>query len=127
MKTLIITCLLISGALFMLVAAVGVVRFPDLFTRMHAATKAASFGIGQIMLAVAFYFGKGWVYLEATLIIIFIFITAPVASHMIARAAYFMDIFMWKTPVDELKNRYDSKTHTLESPKVEKIRDKATK
>ena len=112
---MVVSILLISGSLFLFLSALGVLRFPDLFTRMHAATKAGAFGVGQIMLAVALYFGSGRVAYEAFLVILFIFITAPVASHMIARAAYFHRVPMWNTTVDEIRNRYHRRKHTLDS------------
>ena len=48
---------LLGGAFFMLVASLGLVRFPDLYTRMHAATKATTFGMGGILVATAIAFG----------------------------------------------------------------------
>ncbi len=54
----IIAFMLISGGALMLLAAVGVLRMPDIFTRMHAATKPAVLGIGLIMASVAVHFGE---------------------------------------------------------------------
>ncbi len=103
----IVALFLVAGSFFILLAAVGTVRFPDLFARMHAATKAASFGAFLMLIAVAVFFQTGWVIFEVILIIFFIFATAPVASHMIARAAYFLNCPMWEgTVVDELRARF---------------------
>ncbi len=95
-------------------AAIGIVRFPDLFTRMHAAAKASSFGVALMLIAVAIYFGSAWVIFEVVLVISFIYLTAPVACHMISRAAYFLNIPMWEgTVVDELRDKYDLHKHSL--------------
>lgn len=106
--------MLVFGAIFMFLSALGTLRFPDLFTRMHAATKASSFGIGLMLAAGVVYFSDGWTVGQSLLIIIFIFLTAPVGSHMIGRAAYLLKVPLWEqTAVDELKNKYDLKTKTL--------------
>ena len=116
MKEIIVASFLIIGSVFILLAAIGIVRFPDLFTRMHAATKASSFGVALMLIAVAIYFGNAWVIFEVVLVISFIYLTAPVACHMIARAAYFLNIPMWEgTVVDELRDKYDLHKHSLKS------------
>jgi len=116
MKEWICAILLVGGSLFMLVAAIGILRFPDLFTRMHAATKAASFGVGLMLTSVAIHFAEFWVSIEVILVIGFIFLTAPVASHMIGRAAYFLQVPLWEgTVMNELKDRYDLRNKTLDS------------
>lgn len=112
-----ISGLLIVGAAFMLVAALGALRMPDLLTRMHATTKAGVFGAGLTMLAVALNFGTGPVIAKALAIVAFLILTAPVAAHAIGRAGYFVGVPLWDhTQVDELKERYDPETHTLASP-----------
>ena len=78
--------LFILGAFFILVSAIGLLRFPDLYTRMHATTKATSFGLLLMILATAIYFNTGMVWLKAVLVIIFIYLTAPLASHSIAQS-----------------------------------------
>jgi len=106
--------LLILGATFMLLAAVGVVRMPDLFTRMQTTTKSATLGAGCMLLAAAFYFGELGVTTRALAVIAFLFLTAPVAAHMIGRAAYFVGVPLWeKTIIDELRGHYDRRTHAL--------------
>lgn len=108
--------LLIAGVL-MLLAAVGVLRMPDLFTRMQASTKAASLGSATALLAVALHFGELAVVVRALLAIAFIFLTAPVSAHMIGRAAYFTGVKIWeRSVIDDLEGRYDREGHRLESP-----------
>lgn len=95
--------LIVMGSGFMLLAGVGVVRMPDLFMRMQAATKAATLGAGCMLLAVIVHFGDVAVATRAFLVIAFIFLTAPVAAHMIARAAYSVGTPLWEgTITDEL-------------------------
>lgn len=100
--------LLVTGSLFMLLAAVGVLRLPDVFTRMQATSKAATLGIGCMMLAVAVHFGELGVVVRAVGVIVFTFFTAPVGAHMIGRAAYIGRGRLWeKSVADELRGRYD--------------------
>lgn len=104
------------GALFVLTAALGILKMPDFFTRLSVTVKAATLGIGCILLSTAFYFYDFSVTSKVFAIIFFLFITAPVAGHMISRAAYFSNTKLWKnTLIDELKGKYDKQTHTLKS------------
>jgi multicomponent Na+:H+ antiporter subunit G len=109
--------LALAGATLMLLAAVGLLRMPDLFTRMQASAKAASLGSGLMLLAAAVHFAELSVIVRALLAIAFIFLTAPISVHMIARAAYFMGVELWeKNVVDDLDGRYDRDRHRLDSP-----------
>ncbi|NYS59516.1 monovalent cation/H(+) antiporter subunit G [Vreelandella salicampi] len=108
--------LIIVGALLMLLAAVGLLRLPDLLTRMHATTKAAALGVILMMLAVAMHFAEVSVAARAFAIIVFIILTAPVAAHVIGRAGYFVGSKLWSGTVkDELRPNYDPLTHELKS------------
>lgn len=108
--------LILIGALFMLLAALGLVRLPDLLTRMHATTKAATLGATLIMLAVAIHFAQVAVVARAFGVILFIMMTAPVAAHVIGRAGYFVGSRLWEgTLKDELRPNYDPLTHELRS------------
>ena len=81
--------LLLAGSLFALLGAVGLYRLPDFYTRLHAPTKASTLGLGGIVLASLLYFstrGEG-VSLHELLITVFLFITAPVSAHLLAKAA----------------------------------------
>lgn len=117
MSEFIMSALLITGGAFLLLAAVGIVRMPDLYSRIQAATKAATLGVGCIILALAIHFVDLGITVRALLVIAFLFLTQPVAAHMIGRAAYFVGVPLWEhTIMDELRGRYDAATHTLESP-----------
>jgi multicomponent Na+:H+ antiporter subunit G len=74
------------GALFVLVAGLGLLRMPDLFTRMHGASKAATLGNLLVVLAAALWFGDGWTVARALMIALFLLVTAPIAAHVLARA-----------------------------------------
>lgn len=99
---IVIALLLVLGAFFAFVAALGVVRLPDVFIRMHASTKAGTLGAGLILGAVALYFGEAAVTARALAIIAFLLITAPIGAHVIGRAAYRTGVPLWKgSVVDE--------------------------
>lgn len=99
---------ILLGVLFSLVAALGVIRMPDLYMRMAAATKAGTLGAGLILVAVAIHFAN----IEATTKVLaaigFFLLTAPIGAHMIGRAAYVIKVPKWKGTVrDDLKGRCD--------------------
>jgi multicomponent Na+:H+ antiporter subunit G len=95
---------MIIGAAFMLVAGIGVVRFPDVLTRMQAATKAGTLGISCLLLAVAVHFGQLAVTTTVAVIVLFFFLTSPVAAHRIGRAAHRIGVPLWTgTHRDELR------------------------
>jgi len=97
----------VLGAFFMFLAGLGVFRFPDLYSRMHAATKAASFGIGLMLFGFIIYHFNWHDLIESTAIIFYIFITAPVAAHMIGRAGYLLGVKQYEgTIADEMKQVY---------------------
>ncbi|MEM9783886.1 MAG: monovalent cation/H(+) antiporter subunit G [Pseudomonadota bacterium] len=88
MGEVVASALLIGGALFTLIAGIGLVRMQDVFMRMHASTKAGTLGVGLIMLGCAVGFDQGWAVARALGAFAFLLLTAPVAAHMIGRAAY---------------------------------------
>jgi len=94
--------LMLAGGAFMLVAGIGVVRMPDLLLRMHAATKAGTLGAGLILAAVGVFFGDFATGIRALVAIVFLVLTAPVAAHVIGRAAYRTGVALWEgTALDE--------------------------
>jgi multicomponent Na+:H+ antiporter subunit G len=102
--------LLVIGALFMVLAGLGVLRLPDLFMRLQAATKASTLGVGCLLLGVAVHFQDLTVTARAVLVIAFFFLTAPVGAHMIARAAYAVGVPLWEgTITDELRDQRTAK------------------
>ncbi len=89
---IIIAFFILFGSTFVLVGAIGLFRLPDIFMRLHAPTKASTVGVGSVLVASAIYFsyfsveGPG-VSVHEILISIFLFITAPITGHLIAKAA----------------------------------------
>ncbi len=103
MRDTLIAVLLTSGTFFALVAAIGVLRFPDIYMRLSAASKASTLGTSLILAAVALFFNSASVAGKVVAIIAFTLLTAPVAAHMLGRAAYFSGEPLWKESVrDEL-------------------------
>ena len=86
MNSLIVSIILLTGSVFILISAIGLVRFKDLFSRMHATTKATSFGILLLLIGIIIFFGSWTVSIKSVLVIIFIYITAPLAAHAIAKS-----------------------------------------
>ncbi|MEO1531329.1 MAG: monovalent cation/H(+) antiporter subunit G [Pseudomonadota bacterium] len=82
------SAILVGGALFALIAGIGLLRMQDVFMRMHASTKAGTLGVGLIMVGAAIGFDDGWAGARAFGAFVFLLLTAPVAAHMIGRAAY---------------------------------------
>lgn len=111
--------LMLTGTTFLLLAAVGVVRMPDLFMRMQSASKASTLGIACVLLALAFHFPGVSVNIRVVGTITFFFLTAPITAHLIGRASYFVGVPVWKgTVIDELRGRYNPLTHQLSSQDV---------
>jgi multicomponent Na+:H+ antiporter subunit G len=103
-----------TGALFILLAAIGLLRMPDFYLRVSVTTKAATLGVGLVLLAAAFGFKEFSVTSRVIAILVFIILTAPVGAHMIGRAAYFIGVKLWsKTGQDDLKGKYDDRSHDL--------------
>jgi multicomponent Na+:H+ antiporter subunit G len=119
-RELLTAVLLGAGAIWILIAAAGIVRMPDLYLRMSASSKAATLGAALMLLAVAVHFQALGVVSRVGATVAFIILTAPVAAHMIARAAYVTGVPLWRgTAVDELRGRYDPVTHALGDPEAQ--------
>ena len=97
------TVLLGLGALVMLAGAVGVLRLPDFYTRLHAAGKGDTLGQGLILLGLAVPTGFGFISFKLALIILFIFVLNPTATHALARGAWCIGLQPWtrKSAADE--------------------------
>lgn len=105
---------LLIGAFFMLIAAVGLVRFPDIYMRISATTKASTFGVGFSLLAAVFHFQDLGVAMRILATLAFLVLTAPIGAHAIARAAYLNGVPLWGRSVcDDLRGRYDPETEEL--------------
>ena len=117
MANIIIGLLLVIGAALIVISSLGLVRLPDLYLRMSASTKTATLGVGSILVAAAIFFNELGIASRALATVFFVLLTAPVAAHMMARAAYFNGVPLWRgTRYNELKGRYDIETHELVGP-----------
>ena len=117
MTEVIIGILSSLGSLFVLLAAVGIIRMPDTYLRMAVTTKAATLGIGLILLAAAAYFYDLSTTTRVLAIIIFMLLTAPVGAHLIGRASYIKGNKLWeKSIIDDLKGKYRKTGKNLSSP-----------
>ena len=104
-ELLVAACLLL-GTFLMIVAALGLLRLPDVFCRMHAAGKAGTLGVVLIILGavIALAGTPNDVSVRGLLAVVFQFLTTPAATHLLARAAYVCDYpLSERTAVDELK------------------------
>ncbi len=99
--------LLLTGCAFLLLAAVGIVRMPDLYIRMSTASKAVTLGVGCLAIGLAVDMNDSGVTTRVILLIILFLMKAPVAAHMLGRAAYMTGVPLWEaTVVDEMKGQY---------------------
>ncbi len=113
---------IIIGSVFIFLTSIGLVKMPDIYTRISVTTKAATIGLGLVLLGTAVFFHDLSVYARSILLIIFVFMTSPVGSHMIGRASYLEGAKLWdKTIADDLRGKYDLKNLFL---KGEEDKDK---
>ena len=86
MVKILIPALILAGSFFILVAAIGILRFKDLYSRLHAGTKAPSFGIFLLLAGISIYFNTPAVYVKSLFIIVFVYLTAPLSAHAIVKS-----------------------------------------
>lgn len=119
MTQTIIAIILTLGAVFVVLAAIGVVKMPDLFLRISVTTKAATLGVGLMLVGVIVNFGDFYTTTRSIAILLFVFLTAPIGAHLIGRAAYITGVPLWKNNlIDQLQGHYHKKTHSLHSDKI---------
>ncbi len=91
---LIVSIFILVGATFALIGSIGLARLPDFYMRLHGPTKATTLGVGGMVLGSAIFFtfrGDG-LSLHEVLIALFLFISAPVSAHIVAKAALHMQL-----------------------------------
>jgi multicomponent Na+:H+ antiporter subunit G len=101
--------LVLIGVFFVVAGSIGIIRLPDVYNRLHAASKSSTLGVAGIVLASLLFFGMttGVYSGKKVLTIFFIFLTAPAAGQMISRAAYQVGVKLWdKSVLDELAGKY---------------------
>tara|TARA_R100000935_G_C2834057_1_gene166968 strand:- start:2386 stop:2805 length:420 start_codon:yes stop_codon:yes gene_type:complete len=112
-----------AGAIFVLFASIGLLRMPDTYLRISVTTKAATLGIGLILIAAAIHFQNFSITTRIFAIILFILLTAPISAHLIGRASYFSGIKLWKNSVmDDLDGKYDKVSQELKSEDIEELK-----
>ena len=101
--------LLIVGATLALLASIGVLRMPDVFTRMQASTKASTLGLGCLLIGAALQCADVASIIRVVSIGAFTLLTTPVSAHVIARASYRADVPLWSgTVLDERRDVVDT-------------------
>ncbi|CAM3312480.1 monovalent cation/H(+) antiporter subunit G [Nosocomiicoccus ampullae] len=106
LMTSIVTILVLFGVFFSIVAGIGILRLPDMYSRLHAASKSSTLGVSLVLLAVFIYFWYFENQFEITLILalVFIYIIAPTGAHMLARSAFHSDVEPYRlTILNELR------------------------
>lgn len=114
--SVVVGVLILIGALFNVLASFGMLRLPDVYTRSHAATKSATIGVICILSGAFIYFWivEDHISIRLILGIVFVFITAPVAGHLICRAAYRTKVPLWEKSVqDDLKPRLREEDYNI--------------
>jgi multicomponent K+:H+ antiporter subunit G len=103
--------LILTGALLTFIGSLGLVRLKDLYTRLHGPTKATTLGVGSLLIASSIYFSTYTesVSLHEVLITLFLFITAPVSAHLLAKAALHLNLHsIAKTPENDTEAENDA-------------------
>ncbi len=103
---------MLVGSIMALISAIGIIRFPDVYTRSHAGTKSSTLAVLLTLLGAFIHFAveQGFYSVRLLLGIVFVFLTAPVAGHLITRAAYSAGVKMADSTVeDELKDVLDNR------------------
>ncbi len=122
MNEILIMILCTLGALFILIASFGIYKMPDFYTRLSVTIKAATLGIGCILIAASMHFSDFSVTTKAFAIILFLILTSPVAGFLIGRVAYRTGTRLWKFSImDELKK------DQVERSEKERLKKKALK
>lgn len=102
--------LILVGSIISVISAFGIIRFPDVYSRAHAATKSSTLAVLLTLAGAFLYFWMtdGTISVRLILGIVFVYITSPTAGHLIIRAAYKSNVKMTETTiVDELKEVYE--------------------
>ena len=96
MTQIIAVIFILVGFFFVTVAVIGVLRFPDFYTRIHAAAPIDSFGLAITLVGMAIYNGASLASVKILFIAVFILLMNPVSTHLLCKAAYRADAFSWK-------------------------------
>lgn len=104
--TYLVSICIIVGAFFSFTAAIGIIRLPDIYSRMHAASKAGTLGSGLMLIALAIFATDSATTMRALAGVVFFVLTAPISAHLLAKAAYSVGYRMSKISViDEMSKK----------------------
>ena len=110
--TLLVALIIVVGACFSLLAALGLLRFPDLYTRMHAASKAGTVGSGLLLVAAGLHSLDPGIFVRAVAGFVFLVLTAPISAHLLAKAAHQAGYRMTRQSViDQLPQKEEPRRH----------------
>lgn len=101
LHNIVVGALLLIGAGFTFVATVGLLRLPDLYSRMHSASKVGTVGSGCILIALALFSLETAIVTRALAAIVFLILTAPISAHLLAKASYVAGYRMWSGSVHD--------------------------
>ncbi|WP_011580213.1 MULTISPECIES: monovalent cation/H(+) antiporter subunit G [Chelativorans] len=104
LQNLVVGTLILIGAFFALAASIGLLRLPDLYTRMHAASKAGTLGSGVMLIALAVYAQDHAIVTRALAAVAFLLLTAPISAHLLAKAAYAAGYRLWADSIHDDMN-----------------------
>ncbi len=128
MTDILVAIFSLSGAIFILLASIGLLRMPDAYLRISVTTKAATLGIGLLLIAAAIHFQDFSIATRILAIILFILLTAPISGHLIGRASYFSGVKLWKDSImDDMDGKYNKATQELKSEDVEELKQREKK
>lgn len=104
MNSLIGIIFLFIGLFFTLVGCIGVIRFPDIYNRLQAATKCVTLGTCSTLLGTMIIAGWGSLTIKCIICVVFILITSPTAAHALAKASHVFGVKLWEKSV---VNKYE--------------------
>jgi len=96
MTQIIAIIFIVPGFFLITVAVIGVLRFPDFYTRMHAAAKIDSLGVVLTLIGLAIYNGFSIASVKILFIALFVWLTNPISTHLLAKAAHHAGVKVWK-------------------------------
>jgi len=119
LRVLLCAGFLVAGCFFILVASIGLIRFPDFFSRIHPAGKSDTIGQGLVLFGLFIYEGLSFNTVKLLLIILFIFIANPTATHALAKAAYLAGVKPWVVDLEEISAKKEEKERGPSHPMKE--------
>jgi multicomponent Na+:H+ antiporter subunit G len=121
-REIISSILILTGVIFMFISTLGLLRLPDFYIRMSAITKGATLGVGLILSGMGIYFNEADMLFKVFIIIVFTFLTAPIAAHVIARTAVHNKVRFWRnSDLEEFQEYLEEEQISSEKEGDEKV------